>query len=192
MISYMPVYIDNLEIVREEIYQLCESQFDVNKSVFRKIEIDDILQLPNLTAALYKFDMVNHIAYSYVNVIVNYRTHIHIDVDEDDSLQYNLLIPIKHYENTYRNYFSLVEGAVPIPTDNIIHGDEGTPIRDVRFNKDDVILDYRIRTTYPTIHNTRYPHNFESMTGLPRMMFVVMLKNTWELKHEYYDITISP
>lgn len=192
MISYVPCHVTDLEEVRSEIFNLCNLQFDVDKEVFRKIEIDHALLLPKLAENLDRFGMTDHIAMIYVNNLKNRRTHIHIDVSEEDDLGFNLLIPVRNYQNTYRNYFTIREGAPEFPMENLVHGEQGTPIKDIRFNKEDATLDFRIHTTYPTIHNTRYAHNFESFTGDLRLMFVVMLRKTWELKPEHYDISISP
>ena len=188
MISYIPIKVDNLDIVQKEICAYSKTLFDINARCRVKMNVKEMIKLPNINKMLKDLAMIDHVEMIYIFTIEpGYRTEVHVDVIEGhkkfEHLSYNFLIPLFGYDESYRNYYSLKENA-----SGVIYKEMVT-----YYDKNDTILDYRIRTTYPTIHNIRYPHDFENLsTTQNRSMCSFRLRNTWKLKQEYIDYNLSP
>lgn len=188
MISYIPIKVDNLDLVQKEIYTYSKTLFDVDSKCRVKMNVKEMINLPSIYDMLKDLAMLDHIEMIYIFTIEpGYRTEVHVDVIDDhkkfEHLSYNFLVPLFGNDESYRNYYSLKENA------------SGTIYKEMvtYYNKNDTILDYRIRTTYPTIHNIRYPHDFENLSKTQnRSMCSFRLRNTWQLKYSYIDYNLSP
>jgi hypothetical protein len=188
MISYIPIKVNNLDIIKNEIIDFSKTLFDISKKCRVKLDIEKVLSLTHVHSMLKEMNMIEHLAMIYIFTIEpGYKTEVHVDIIKNsvklENLSYNFLIPLFGYEESFRNYYSLKNGAQGIDYKDIV----------TYYNIEDCILDKRIRTTYPTLHNIKYPHSFENLSQTNhRSMCSFRLKNTYTINYKFVDIGISP
>ena len=173
MKNYIPIKIENLSIIQNEVVKLFPLENESRSVLFYiKDSIREFLKIDSLREELKRLELIDsiaNIAFYNLHTTLNQGGAIHIDYGDST---FSLNLPIRYCDNTFVNFYS------------------STAEPGKRFNNANVPYYYvdnsncnfvdRIEMSEPYIINVKVPHNVVNINQTNRKTLLIRLKQDWD------------
>lgn len=168
---YKKIPYDKLAAVQTAVLSVIKNEVPLSGNYFKWLTCkDQILDLPEIQELLCFTQLTDHVYNIAVSAVTNFECYIHLDQGYDNFV-YSFNIPLLNTNNTYLTTYTEVNKPVLTTDDhNLTYW---------LYTDDDVTNPVQHETNTIGLVDTRYPHKFESFTGLPRIMLLIRLKPTF-------------